>query len=377
MAKGIDRLFEPVRVGTQELPNRVVMAPMTRMFAQDGILAPTAVDYYRRRAAGGVGLILTEGIATSRIAAHTASVPHMLSDEAREMWRQVVRAVHEAGGKILAQLWHTGLGREREIGFDPELPSIGPCAEFLLPDSPLIPVGGNRPPGAAMTIDDIQATIREYVEAAATAQELGFDGVQLHGAHGYLLDQFLWSETNRRTDEYGGDQTQRTRFPREVIEGVRKRTGKDFLLSYRFSQWKLPEHYQVNACTTPEQLEQMLVPLAKAGVDFFDASTRRYWEPAFEGSSLNLAGWARKLTGVPAMTVGSIGLSAPLDITMRNSLAENVTDLSPLIDMIDRNEVDLVGVGRALIANPDWPLRLQAGGKDMQPFAAGLLAEHV
>lgn len=133
------------------------------------------------------------------------------------------------------------------------------------------------------------------------------DGVELHGAHGYLLDQFLWAGTNRRTDAYGGDPVARTKFAAEIVAAVRETVSPDFPVIFRYSQWK-QEAYDARLAQTPEELDAILTPLAAAGVDAFHASTRRYWLPEFEGSDLNLAGWTKKLTGRPTITVGSVGL---------------------------------------------------------------------
>lgn len=372
-------LFQSVRIGSIDLPNRIVMAPMTRNFAADGILMESGVEYYRRRAAGGVGLIITEGVATSLIAGHTAGVPHFLTEESRAPWRKVVDAVHDEGSYILAQLWHTGLDRIRDKAFAAEAESIGPCDSYLDQSSALAGQeswDGNPRLGCAMSLETIQATIAEFADAAQAAQELGFDGVQLHGAHGYLIDQFLWAESNRRTDEYGGDIVQRSLFAAEIVAAIRERTGPNFIIGFRFSQWKLPNFYDLQAWTTPEELQAMLTPLAKAGVDFFDASTRRYWEPAFAGSPLNLAAWAKKLTGVPAMTVGSVGLNRPLDPSMVEHEAEHQVDLTRLMTMLDSDEVDLVGVGRALIADADWPKIICQPDPQPRLFSVDLLMRH-
>ena len=195
-------LFEPIRIAGVTVPNRIVMAPMTRGFSADGVVALTAADYYRRRALGGTGLILTEGIATSDIAARTATVPQLTGGAPADTWRPVTRAVREAGSVIMAQLWHTGLGRQRHEAADPTKLSIGPVSVFLPDDSPHAP-GGLYEPGVAMDQADIDATIDEYAAAAVNAQDAGFDGVELHAGHGYLIDQFFWAESNRRTDRYG------------------------------------------------------------------------------------------------------------------------------------------------------------------------------
>lgn len=372
----VSPLFTPITINGCTIANRIVMAPMTRAFAEDGVLAESAVDYYRRRAEGGTGLILTEGIAVSEIGSYNANIPALSPGPALERWRRTVEAVHDAGGRIMAQLWHTGHGRIREQAIDPTQPSIGPMETYLAEGSPLL--GGESPAlGRAMTIADIETAIEDYAQAASHALDAGFDGVQLHGAHGYLIDQFLWSESNRRDDGYGGDTLDRTRFARELIAAVRAATGPRFPLGLRFSQWKLPAHFNVKSWKDAADLERFLAPLAAAGLDFLDASTRRYWEPEFPGSDLTLAGWAKKLTGLPTMAVGSVGLDGPLDPVNGLGLAAPTSNLDRIVAMVERDEVDLVGVGRALVVNPDWANRVRAGDTaELKPYDQAALASH-
>lgn len=375
---GTGVLFEPFNLAGCEIPNRIVMAPMTRFFTEDnGILAESAIDYYRRRAEGGIGLILTEGIATSDLAAQCAQVPKIEPGLGFDRWKMVVDAVHEQGTRIIAQLWHTGLGRVQATSRDPSVLSVGPMADYLPEGSPLIASGGNAGPGRAMTDADIAATIEEFAVAAERCQQAGFDGVQLHAAHGYLFDQFFWSETNRRTDGYGGDVIGRTRLAVEVIREIRRRVGADFPIGLRYSQWKLPAHYNVKPCRTPEELERFLAPIVSAGVDFLDASTRRFWEPAFEGSPLTLAGWTKKLTGVPTMAVGSIGLSGAFVPYDDKEHAAPDVDIDRIAGMIHRGEADMIMVGRALITNPDWANKVREGrASELVAYDIAALADH-
>jgi 2,4-dienoyl-CoA reductase-like NADH-dependent reductase (Old Yellow Enzyme family) len=358
-------LFSPLNLGAFQLPNRVVMAPMTREFAPGGLLHPDAANYYRRRAAGGASLIITEGATVPHPVAHHANnVPHFYGEEAMARWRAVVDAVHDAGGRIFPQLWHCGLGRRREETVNPEDLSIGPSV-----------VG--KAPMRAMNQRDIDDVIEAFALGASSAKAAGFDGVAIHGAHGYLIDAFFWSRTNRRADSYGGDQSARTRFGVELVQEVRRRVGPGFPVMLRFSQWK-GFHYDAKVATTPEELEQWLSPLADAGVDIFDASTRRFWLPEFEGSQLNLAGWAKKVTGKITMTVGSVGLEGPLDglrVTEMSKTAVSIANLSALERMLNDGEVDLAGVGRILLANPDWAdlIRRQEFGR-IRPYDPALTA---
>lgn len=352
----LDALFQPFETNNLRLKNRVVMAPMTRTFSPQNIPNETVVEYYRRRAEGGVGLIITEGTIVDHIASSGyPNVPAFFGDEALDGWKKVVGAVHEAGGKIAPQIWHVGGVRRPGIHPGGDAPGYSPS-------------GMTKPgkvTGHAMELSDISAVVSAFAKAASDAKAIGFDAVEIHGAHGYLIDQFFWDGTNLRSDEYGGDLATRSRFALEIIRAVRAAVGKDFPVIFRFSQWK-QQDYAARLCNSPEELGAFLSPLADAGVDIFHCSTRRFWEPEFDGSDLNLAGWARKLTGKPTITVGSVGLNAdflPEDGTPNFKNAEPAS-IDNLLDRINREEFDLVAVGRALIANPDWADKIALGKMD-------------
>ena len=368
-------LFEPFRLNGCLLLNRVAMAPMTRMFAESGVNPPSTIEYYRRRAEGGAGLILTEGIATSALGAQNAQVPHLSPGPAQERWAEVTRAVHDAGGKIFAQLWHAGLGRFPEQSADPRTMSIGPNGIYLV-DQDLIASGGTHQPGRAMDDKDLDGTIAEHAAAAENAVAAGFDGIEVHSAHGYLLDQFLWAKSNRRDDDYGGSIVARSRFVAEVVSEIRRRVGPALPIGLRFSQWKSPQHYGVRTWESPGELEQALSPIVEAGVDYFHASTRRYWETEF-GSDLTLAGWAKKLTARPAVLVGSVGTNGAVD--PMNLLVDSASQLNlPHVESyVASGEVDLVAVGRGMLANPDWVNRVQRGEiASLRPYAKDTLFSH-
>ena len=305
-----DPLFEPLTIGTMHLANRIVTAPMTRSRAPNGLLEADVVAYYARRAASGTGLIITEGTVVEHDVAHYSTlVPHFYGAAGLSRWREVADAVHAAGGRIIPQLWHTGLSRLRGRTHNPDTPSVSASAitEEVVA-APPIP-GKTRPPARAMHRRDIDVVVAAFAKGAVDANALGFDGVANHGAHGYLLDQFIWARSNQRDDAYGGSQENRIRFAVDLVAAVRAAVGPDFPIFFRFSQWKSYD-YRAEIATTPDELARILQPLAAAGVNVFDASTRRFW-PAFSRSDLNLAGWARKLTGRVAMTVGSVGLEDP------------------------------------------------------------------
>lgn len=352
----VDTLFQPVNLSKLSLKNRIVMAPMTRTFSPGNIPNDLSVAYYRRRAEGGVGLIITEGTIVDHIAASGyPNVPAFYGKEALAGWKKVVDAVHGAGGKIAPQLWH--VGAIRRPGVNP-----GGDTQGYSPSGMAVP---GKVTGHAMTQQDIDDVVAAFAKAAVDAKDIGFDAIELHGAHGYLIDQFFWDGTNQRDDEYGGDLAARSRFALEIVQAVRAAVGEDFPIIFRFSQWK-QQNYAARLCDTSEALGAFLNPLADAGVDIFHCSTRRFWEPEFEGSDLNLAGWTRKLTGKAAITVGSVGLNAdflPEDGTASFNAAEPAS-IDNLLERVERDEFDLVAVGRALIANPDWANQVGAGKLD-------------
>jgi 2,4-dienoyl-CoA reductase-like NADH-dependent reductase (Old Yellow Enzyme family) len=362
----VSPLFRPFRLGSLDLPNRIIMAPMTRRFSPAGVPTQEVADYYRRRAEGGVGLIITEGTTIGRPAAsNDAAIPNFHASDSLEGWEQVVSEVHAAGGQIAPQLWHQGIARNPGTGPHPDAPSEGPVdttADFH-----------------GMSDSDIADTIDAFARAAAAARALGFDAIELHGAHGYLIDQFLWAGSNTRTDIYGGDAIDRTRFAVEVVRAVREAIGTDFPMIFRYSQWK-QQDYGARLAETPEALEQLLAPIADAGVDIFHASTRRFWEPEFPESDLNLAGWTRKLTGRATISVGSVGLAGAdfIEQLRGQSTGAPVGTLDNLLKRLSADEFDLIAVGRALLSDPAWPKKIRSGQLDtLLPFDRAQFASFV
>ena len=351
-------LFRPFPWGAGRLRNRIVMAPMTRSMSPGKVPGDDVAAYYRRRAAGGTGLIITEGTNPDHPAATAyPNVPGFYGEAGLAGWKKVVDGVHAEGGKIIPQLWHCGSYRQRGTEPDPAVPGIGPSA-IVHPD--------HAEKGAvpqAMTQADIDEAIASYVRGAVAARDLGFDGVELHGAHGYLIDQFFWERLNRRTDRYGGSLEARLTFGVELIQAVRAAVGPDFPIVLRFSQWKLGD-YACKMLASPAELERFLLPLAAAGVDVFHASTRRFNDPEFEGSNLNLAGWTKKITGKPAITVGSVGLDMDMVRALFQGETAHAAGLDALLERLDRDEFDLVAVGRALLGDPAWAAKVRDGRQD-------------
>lgn len=279
----VEALFKPFTSSNLSVANRIVMAPMTRGYSPNGVPGEDVAAYYRRRAQNGVGLIVTEGTLINHPAAGASpNWPNFHGEAALNGWSNVVKEVHEAGGKIVPQLWHIGLTRKAGSQPNPEALSVGPSGLDLSGEKITQP----------LTENEIADLIAAYAQAAADAARIGFDGIELHGAHGYLIDQFFWGRTNHRTDQYGGDIAARTRFAAEIVKASRRAVGADFPIVLRFSQWKA-DNYDAKLVESPGELSQFLTPLVDAGVDVFHSSTRRYWEPEFGDSNLNLAGWTK------------------------------------------------------------------------------------
>lgn len=340
-------LFTPFRLKHLTLANRFVMPAMQRGMCENGAPSAALAGYYARRAQGGVPLVIGESAAVDHPSATVQPSAAHLNAATADGWRACVDAVGEAGGAMLLQLWHEGAMRS---------------------DGQALSASGLAHPGKvsgrAATLDEL-AQIRDgFVRSARIAQQVGAAGVEVHAAHGYFLDQFLWAGSNRRTDGYGGDDiAHRARFPAEIIAAIRAECGPDFIIGLRFSQWKEVD-YAARVAPTPEELAVLVTLLGQAGADVLHASSRRFWEAEWAGDHRNLAGWAKAASGLATITVGSVGLDMDVMDTFTGDrepgprVAEAVTELEA---RLAAGECDLVAVGRALIGDPDFVAKLQAG----------------
>lgn len=360
-----DALFTPFSFKGLNLPNRVVMAPMTRSFSPGGVATQEVADYYARRAAAEVGLIVSEGTGVARPASlNDPNIPRFHGEEELAAWKRVIDAVHAKGGLMAPQLWHVGAVRSRDANWAPP----GPY------DSPSGLSSPGHQFGEGMTDEEVADAIAAFASAAGEAKALGFDAVELHGAHGYLIDQFFWAGTNLREDGFGGAELPlRSRFAAEILKAVRAAVGPDYPVIIRLSQWK-QQDFAARLAETPAALEAWLVPLAEAGADAFHCSQRRFWEPEFDGSDLNFAGWAKKLTGKTTITVGSVGLSGDFIAGFAGEGAKPAS-LDELLRRLEREEFDLVAVGRALLQDPEWAVKVHHGREaELKDFERSALA---
>lgn len=341
----IDAIFAPYTDRKLNLPTRLVMASVPRLFAQNGVPAPEMLHYYRRRSENMVGLIITEPVAVDDPAAAADSrMPQFYGGAALRAWKQICRAVHASQCRIMPQLNHVGMLRP-QLGDipNPEASPIGPSG--IDPHT-----GIHR--GETMSRDRIRAVASAFAASAYSAKVLGFDGVEINGSRAGLIEQFLRVETNHRIDEYGGDIVGRTRFACQVIHAVRKAVGRSFPVIFRYSPFG--EYWRTPLLESPGEMQSLLHALCDAGVDIFACDGRN--SPAFAGSSLSAAAWTRVLSQRPVIAGGGIGLPG-------NSLLPRVRGLLA-------REFDLLAVGRALLADAEWGTKIhEARDPEIIPFS--------
>jgi N-ethylmaleimide reductase len=331
------RLFEPARLGALDLPNRLVMPPMSRNRAPGGVPTPLMAEYYAQRASAG--LIVAEASSPSQVGYTYPDIPGIFTDAQVEGWRQVTDAVHAAGGRVFLQIEHGGrIGHPETSGLIPLAPS-----PIALPGYIHVPSGHGEPPvPREMTEADIRATIGDFTAAARNAIRAGADGVEVHAANGYLLNQFLATSTNHRTDEYGGTIANRIRFVVEVVAAVAAEIGPE-RTGLRLSPGN--PHNGIAVDDADELFPALLDALDPLGLAYLHlayaaptplfARLRRHWRGVLIANPSNPE--AAESDPIPA----DGGLSA----------AARILDAG----------ADLVAIGRPFIANPDLLERLRTG----------------
>jgi 2,4-dienoyl-CoA reductase-like NADH-dependent reductase (Old Yellow Enzyme family) len=355
-------LLQPLRIRGMQLRNRFVMPGMQRYWCVDGAPDHRLREYYCRRVLGGASLVISESCAIDHPSATKNPTFARISPGTREAWRECVAAVHGVGGAMFLQLWHQGAvnyGGDAEN--NPDFVALSPSG-LAHPGEPF---------GRAATEADLQSLKQAFVRGALDAAEIGADGVELHCAHGFLLDQFLWPLTNLRTDGYGGPSiTDRATFVAEVAAAVRAATGPDFVISVRMSQWKESD-YDARIVEQPAELGQLIPLLRAAGADIFHVSTRRFWTPEWDGSDFGLAGWVKSFTDAAVIAVGSVGLDIDVMATLTGHEARptGASRMDELVRRFERGDFDLVSVGRSQIGDPQWVAKMRAGRPgDIRPF---------
>ncbi|WP_169947471.1 tRNA-dihydrouridine synthase [Microbispora sp. H11081] len=334
----------PLRLAGLDLPNRLAVAPMTRVSAApDGTPTPEMTGYYTEFAEGGFGLVITEGTYTDTVHSQGyRNQPGIVSDAHVAAWREITRRVHAAGGRIVLQLMHAGaLSQGNRYRDDTAGPSAVPPRGEMMPE---YGGSGRWPIPREMSKADIETAVAGFADSAVRAREAGFDGVEVHGANGYLLDQFLTDYTNRRTDSYGGDVAGRVRLAAEVVAGIRAQVGPDFCVGVRLSQGKVND-FTHRWAGGSRDAKIIFAALADAGATYLHvASEGRDWiETARLDGDVTITALAREVTGLPVIANGGMH------------------DLAQAARVLADGHADMLSVARGALANPDLPRRLAQG----------------
>lgn len=334
------RLFDPLTIGTLALPNRLAVAPMTRVSATvDGHATARMADYYGTFADGGFGLLITEGLYPDQCWSQGYLHQPGLSDDAqRDSWKPVVDRVHAAGARIVAQLMHAGaVSQGNRFRTDTRGPS---AARPVGQQMPFYRGSGDYPVPGEMTEAEIDEAVAGFASAAIRAREAGFDGVEIHGANGYLLDQFLTEGVNHRSDGYGGVVANRLRLTIEVATAIRAAVGPDFVVGLRSSQGKVNDF--VHKWRGEAEAAETYALIGRLPLDYLHTTEFEAWQPAFdEGPSL--AALAKRHGGLPVLANGSLH------------------DPARATEMLTAHAVDAVTLGRGALTHADWPRRVAQG----------------
>jgi N-ethylmaleimide reductase len=332
------RLFSPVKVGPYELSHRVVMAPLTRMRSEPGdIPGDLMVEYYRQRASKG-GLIISEATPVSARGNGYAGAPGIYSDRQIAGWRRVTDAVHAKGGRIFLQLWHVGRQSHTDLqpnGEAPVAPSAIPAEGHAYSKNGKVPFSMPR----ALELHEIPAVIEEFRTAAERALRAGFDGVEIHGANGYLPDQFLQDSSNKRTDEYGGPIENRARFMLEVADAAISVLGPERVGVRIAPSGTYGSMSDSNPAVTFGYLTEQL---DKRGIAYLHVV-----EPRIKGTELIVEGQAPIAAQHLRPKFSRVLIAA-------GGFAKNIAEA-----ILKASDADLVAFGRHFIANPDLPERFR------------------
>jgi 2,4-dienoyl-CoA reductase-like NADH-dependent reductase (Old Yellow Enzyme family) len=345
-------LFDPLALGPLILPNRVAVAPMTRVSATaDGLPTARMADYYAQFARGGFGLVITEGLYTDAAYAQGYRFqPGLAHDAQRDAWRSIVEDMRSTGSRVIAQLMHAGAlsqGNPYRTG------TIGPSA--VRPKGRQMTFyrgAGDYAVPAAMTQQDIDAAVAGFAQAAKRARDAGFDGVEIHAANGYLLDQFLSEGINLRDDRYGGGIEGRLRLTVEVVAAVRAAVGPGCAVGVRLSQAKVNDF--THRWRGAEEAAAIFRTVGALDIDYLHVTEYEAWRPAFD-TGPSLAALARRHGGKPVLANGALH------------------DPARAAGMVERGEADAVSLGRGALAQADWPQRVRQGAP-LAPFDPAILS---
>ncbi|RJT75400.1 NADH:flavin oxidoreductase [Arthrobacter cheniae] len=351
-------LWSPIRIGSTELDNRIALAPMTRISAtEDGHATEKMASYYERFAHGGFGLLITEGIYPDT--AHSQGYhfqPGIATKEQAQSWVKVVDGVHAAGARIFAQLMHAGAQSQGNRFVNS---AVGPSAVAPKGEQLGFYRGEGPYPVPSEITPDQMAQVREgFVTAALHAKEAGFDGVEIHGANGYLLDQFLTDYMNQRTDTYGGSPENRVRFAAEICRDVRAAVGPDMTVGIRISQGKVSDNDH-RWSGTVDEARVIFSTLGATGIDYIHTTEYQATEPAFDDSEESLAALAKQYSEVTVIANGKLD------------------DPETAASMLNHGAADVIALGKGALANRNWPHLVRHGleFRELDPSVFAPLAD--
>lgn len=348
--KHYDKLFSEMDVAGLRVKNRIALAPMTRVSAtEDGLVTEQMVKYYTKFARGGFSLLITEGVyPDEQFSQGYLFQPGISNEKQADSWRKVIEGVHEQGSKIICQLMHAGGLSQGNIHKES---SIGPSA--VKPKGTQLSFyrgEGAFPIPVEMSLKDIEEVKNGFVNAAKNAKKAGFDGIEVHGANGYILDQFLTDYTNQRNDQYGGSTENRVRLSVEVLQEIRKEVGKDFPVGIRISQAKVNDSDHKWAGKEKDG-EIIFSQLREAGADFIHVTEPKAYEPAFDDSSATLVQLAKQYGKLPVIANGSL------------------EDPAKVEELLIKGDADIISLGKGALANQDWVEKVNHN-KELDEFHA-------
>ncbi len=335
MSDGI--IFSPFKLKGFTLKNRIGVAPMTRMSSlRDSIPRQDVFDFLVRRAKNGAAIVYTEAIVTDYESAQGyPGQARLVTQRQIDAWRPVVRAIQKEGSMAIMQMFHCGRMAWPDI--NPANRVIAPSDIAPKQSNPL--TGEPYPVPDIMTQFDIDHVIVGFVETARGAIEAGFDGIEIHGAHGYLINNFLSSYANKRTDSYGGSVENRFRFAHEVIQAVKKVMPDDRLLTFRISNWGIAD-MEVSLFNTKTEYQEIIKTLSKEPIDAISVSTYGYKDNVF-GTDRNMAQITREVTDLPLMICGQIYDRDSAEDALKHA--------------------DIVLSAKSLLLNPEWVEDVRSG----------------
>jgi NADH:flavin oxidoreductases, Old Yellow Enzyme family len=348
-----DDLFQPTNVGKLDLKNHFVFAPIPSGFVEKQEIKKDIIDFYSERTKD-VGLTIIGAININyKGSTNHDKIPYLRTQKDKRIWKQVVKKIHENGSKAMIEAWHSGSSR-----FFSNFKNY----DVLTPSGQI----GHKKIGRGLSVEMIEEIIGEFEKIALEAKKIGFDGIDLHAAHGSLLHDFLCENTNWRNDEYG----MKTLFINKVVNGIKEVCGMNFMVGVRISNYKMYD-MDYYLAKDANDLSALIQELSLDNIDFFDCSTVNYMDLAYPNSRVTFSRFVKEITKKPTICVGGIGINEAYNrelpsilSTMLHSPKKNndkygkefnsFYDYDKLLNQYENGGFDLIGIGRPILFNPRW-----------------------